>query len=163
MADNEGATPRSVARFVERAAAAGLTVAPVIHAESARTADEAAERCQCAVGQIVKSLVFRGADTGTPVLVLVAGDNRLNTDAVTGPLGEALERPDAAFVRQVTGYAIGGIPPLGHDRPLRTFIDRDLLAHDTVWAAAGGPTAVFAVSPQALKGVAGAEEIVAAP
>ncbi|MEO1328170.1 MAG: YbaK/EbsC family protein [Pseudomonadota bacterium] len=154
--------PKSVARFVERARAAGLAPAPVLHEGSARTAEEAAARCGCALGRIVKSLVFRGAQSGAPVLALVGGDRRLNTEALVGTLGEAVERPDAAFVRSVTGYAIGGIPPLGHDQKLATFIDKSLLAHETVWAAAGAPNAVFEVDPRALRDAVSAREIDAA-
>ena len=87
--------------------------------QSTRTAEEAAAACGCSVGQIVKSLVFRGAQSGKPYLLLVSGANRVDEKAVARHLGEALKRPDADYVRGVTGFAIGGIPPLGHDHAAR--------------------------------------------
>ncbi len=119
-------------------------------AKSTRTAEEAAAACGCAVGQIVKSLVFRGARSGKPYLLLVSGANRVDEKSAAAEIGEPLQRPDAQYVRQVTGFTIGGIPPLGHDTPLETFMDEALLAYDTVWAAAGTPDAVFAVAPARL-------------
>jgi prolyl-tRNA editing enzyme YbaK/EbsC (Cys-tRNA(Pro) deacylase) len=118
--------------------------------QSTRTAEEAAAACGCAVAQIVKSLVFEGSGSGQPYLILVSGANRLDQDGIAARIGEKLLRPDAARVRAWTGFVIGGIPPFGHDTPLATFIDEDLLGHDVVWAAAGTPKAVFSVSPQAL-------------
>ena len=118
--------------------------------QSTRTAEEAAAACGCSVGQIVKSLVFRGAQSGRPYLLLVSGANRVNERAVAGRIGEPLKRPDADYVRTMTGFAIGGIPPLGHDTPLATFMDEALLAFDTVWAAAGTPDAVFPAAPARL-------------
>jgi prolyl-tRNA editing enzyme YbaK/EbsC (Cys-tRNA(Pro) deacylase) len=126
---------------------------------STRTAEEAAAACGVTVGQIVKSLVFAGADTGTPYLLLVSGKNRVNEAGAAGRIGEALKRPRAEAVRALTGYAIGGIPPFGHERPLATYIDADLLAYDIVWAAAGTPRAVFAVSPARLRDATGATVI----
>jgi prolyl-tRNA editing enzyme YbaK/EbsC (Cys-tRNA(Pro) deacylase) len=127
--------------------------------QSTRTAEEAAAACGCAVGQIVKSLVFRGATSGKPYLLLVSGANRVNEKAVAGRIGEALKRPDADYVRSVTGFAIGGIPPLGHDTPLDTFMDEALLAFDEVWAAAGTSDAVFPVVPAHLAEATGARII----
>jgi prolyl-tRNA editing enzyme YbaK/EbsC (Cys-tRNA(Pro) deacylase) len=138
------------------ARARGLSVDVVQMAESTRTAEDAAAACGCAVAQIVKSLVFRGAASGRPYLMLVSGSNRLDEKGVAAALGESLTRPDAAYVRDVTGFAIGGIPPLGHDTPMQVFIDEDLLGYDTVWAAAGTPRAVFAVDPKRLAEAAGA-------
>ena len=116
-------------------------------AQTTRTAEEAAAACGCAVGQIVKSLVFRGARSGNACLLLVSGSNRVNEKGVAARIGEPLRRPDAQYVRDVTGFAIGGIPPLGHDRPLATYMDEALLGHEVVWAAAGTPDAVFPVAP----------------
>ncbi|MBZ9936469.1 YbaK/EbsC family protein [Mesorhizobium sp. BR1-1-16] len=134
----------------------GLSVIPRIMPEKTRTAEEAAAACGCSVDEIVKSLVFRGAQSGKGVLLLVSGANRVDEEKVAGPLGEPIMRPDAAFVRALTGFAIGGIPPFGHATPLPTYIDRDLLAHQTVWAAAGTPHAVFAIDPKALADAIGA-------
>ena len=146
-------------RVQEAAAAAGLSIDIVTHAQSTRTAEEAATACGCAVSQIVKSLVFQGKTSGAPILLLVSGANRVNEKGVAATIGEALKRPDAAYVRDVTGYAIGGIPPIGHATPMKTFIDRDLLQHPTVWAAAGTPESVFHVAPEALAAAAGASII----
>jgi prolyl-tRNA editing enzyme YbaK/EbsC (Cys-tRNA(Pro) deacylase) len=127
--------------------------------QSTRTAEEAAVACGCAVAQIVKSLVFRGAQSGKPYLLLVSGANRVDEKAVAKHLGEALKRPDADYVRGVTGFAIGGIPPLGHDTPLATYIDETLLTYDTVWAAAGTADAVFPSAPAKLVEATGARII----
>ena len=116
-------------RRVEAAArACGLDILIHEHDVPTRTAEEAAAACGCDVAQIVKSLVFRGRTTGTPFLLLVSGRNRVNEKGVAAHLGEKLERPDAAYVREVTGFAIGGIPPLGHASTLATYIDRDLVS-----------------------------------
>jgi prolyl-tRNA editing enzyme YbaK/EbsC (Cys-tRNA(Pro) deacylase) len=99
------------------------------------------------VGQIVKSLIFRGAQSGRAVLVLASGSNRVNESAVAGPLGEPLEKADADFVRARTGFVIGGVPPVGHNESMPTFVDEDLMAYDVLWAAAGTPNAVFRLTP----------------
>jgi prolyl-tRNA editing enzyme YbaK/EbsC (Cys-tRNA(Pro) deacylase) len=151
--------PASAMRVQDAARASGLDIAVAEMAESTRTAEEAASACGCAVAQIVKSLVFRGAASGKPYLMLVSGSNRLDEKAVAAVLGESLARPDAAYVRDVTGFAIGGIPPLGHATPMQVFIDEDLLGYETVWAAAGTPRAVFAVDPKRLADAAGARAI----
>jgi prolyl-tRNA editing enzyme YbaK/EbsC (Cys-tRNA(Pro) deacylase) len=122
---------------------------------STRTAPEAAAAVGCPLGAIVKSLVFRGADSGDAVLVLVSGDNRADEARVAETVGEPVARADADFVRASTGFAIGGVPPVGHPAPLRTLFDRDLLRFDTVWAAAGTPRAVFGVAPDTLARAAG--------
>jgi prolyl-tRNA editing enzyme YbaK/EbsC (Cys-tRNA(Pro) deacylase) len=122
---------------------------------STRTAPEAAAAVGCELGAIVKSLVFRGASSGEPVLVLVSGDNRAIESRVAAEIGEDVQRPDADFVRSATGYAIGGVPPVGHPGEVRTLFDRDLLRFDEVWAAAGTPRAVFPVEPGELARAAG--------
>lgn len=146
-------------RVVDAAAANGLAITISQMGQSTRTAEDAAAACSCAVGQIVKSLVFRGRETGTPFLLLVSGSNRVNERAVARDLGEKLRRPDADDVRELTGFAIGGIPPLGHKAALKTYIDQDLLAFDVVWAAAGTPTSVFDVAPSELARATGATVI----
>jgi prolyl-tRNA editing enzyme YbaK/EbsC (Cys-tRNA(Pro) deacylase) len=118
--------------------------------QATRSAAEAAAACGCSLGQIVKSLLFRGATSGKPYLLLVSGANRVSEEGVAEVIGEALRRPDANDVREVTGFAIGGIPPLGHRTPLVTFMDAALLDHELVWAAAGTPDAVFPVAPERL-------------
>lgn len=148
--------PPSALRVMDAAKAAGLTVDVREMPASTRTAEEAAAACETGVGQIVKSLVFRGKNSGSPYLLLVSGSNRVDEKAVGAAIGEPLERPDARYVREETGYAIGGIPPIGHRAGLQVFIDADLLAFDVVWAAAGTPQAVFSVDPAALKTATGA-------
>jgi prolyl-tRNA editing enzyme YbaK/EbsC (Cys-tRNA(Pro) deacylase) len=113
--------------------------------DSTRTAPEAAAAVGCRVEQIVKSLVFRRARSETPVLVLAGGANRVDEDRVAALLGEPVAKADADYVRAHTGYAIGGVPPLGHPEPLETLIDEDLVALEEVWAAAGTPRAVFPI------------------
>ena len=113
------------------------------HAESTRTAQEAADRAGCALGQIVKSLIFKGNDSGKPILVLTSGANRVDEKRIHEYAGESIGRANADFVRAVTGYAIGGVPPVGHVQPMDTYIDEDFLQYPTVWAAAGTPNAIF--------------------
>ncbi|MGE3874805.1 MAG: YbaK/EbsC family protein [Parvibaculaceae bacterium] len=120
-------------------------------AASTRTAEEAAQACGCEVGQIVKSLVFRGATSGLPYLLLVSGKNRVDEKKAARAIGEGLARPDAAYVRGTTGFAIGGIPPFGHAQPLKTYIDADLLAYADVWTAAGTPHCVMRLKPEDLR------------
>lgn len=143
--------PDAAQKVAAAADGLGLTIRVKLMPASTRTAKEAAAACRCHVGQIVKSLVFTGAQSGRDVLLLVSGDNRVDEAGVAVHLGEALERPRGAHVRKATGFAIGGIPPFGHAEPLATFIDEDLLAYDIVWAAAGTPNAVFSVDPKALQ------------
>jgi prolyl-tRNA editing enzyme YbaK/EbsC (Cys-tRNA(Pro) deacylase) len=126
---------------------------------STRTAADAAAACGCNVGQIVKSLIFNGKITKAPYLILASGANRVDENKVEHVIGEAIVRPDANFVREVSGFAIGGIPPIGHSSKIRTFLDEDLLQYETVWAAAGTPNAVFAVNPARLRDAAFAETI----
>ena len=122
---------------------------------STRTAVEAAQAVGCSVGQIVKSLIFKGRESGRPLLLLVSGSNRVDMEKAAAAIGEALDKADADFVRQHTGFAIGGVPPVGHTEALDTFIDVDLLQYSEVWAAAGTPNAVFCISPADLERVTG--------
>jgi prolyl-tRNA editing enzyme YbaK/EbsC (Cys-tRNA(Pro) deacylase) len=151
--------PPAAQRVLAAAAAAGVAVDIREMPSSTRTAEDAARACGCAVGQIVKSLVFRGAVSGTPHLLLVSGSNRVDEKAAAATLGEALTRPDADYVRRVTGFAIGGIPPFGHATSLAAWIDRDLLAFAEVWAAAGTPHCVMRLTPADLMAAAGAAVI----
>jgi prolyl-tRNA editing enzyme YbaK/EbsC (Cys-tRNA(Pro) deacylase) len=115
---------------------------------STRTAQEAADAVGTKVGQIVKSLVFLAGDA--PVLALVSGANQLDTTRLAALTGAAIGKADADAVRQATGYSIGGVPPTGFPAPIPTFIDRDLLQYDVVWAAAGTPRHVFRITPAEL-------------
>jgi len=119
--------------------------------DSTRTAVEAADAAGCEVGQIVKSLVFRldPMDGGepAPVLLLVSGSNRVHEKHVGRLLGGSLSRADADYVREVSGFAIGGVPPIGHKNQISTYIDEDLLQYPFVWAAAGTSFAIFQIDP----------------
>ena len=156
---DDDALPAAARRVAAALEQAGLAARIVTHARTTRTAEAAAEACGCAVGRIVKSLVFRGARTGAPRLLLVSGQNRVDEAAAEAAIGEPLERPDANYVRSVTGYAIGGVPPLGHAQRLAAWIDEDLLTFPTVWAAAGTPTTVFETEPERLRAATGATPI----
>ena len=114
---------------------------------STRTALEAAQAVGCTVGQIVKSLVFRGKGSGKPLLALVSGSNRVDEKKLAALAGEAVEKADADFTRQHTGFAIGGVPPVGHAETIETYVDEDLLQYTEIWAAAGTPHAVFPIRP----------------
>lgn len=153
------ALPRAARRVLEAARSLGLEGEVVEMPESTRTAMEAAAACGCEVAQIVKSLVFRGRRTGKPLLLLVSGANRVDEEKAAASIGEPLERPDARFVRDTTGYAIGGIPPFGHDTPVATFMDPDLLKYDVVWAAAGTPRTVMRLEPAAIRDATAAKVI----
>lgn len=118
--------------------------------DSTRTSDEAARTIGCSVSQIAKSLIFKGKASQQPVLVIASGTNRVNEKTIKAYLGEKLEKADADFVLEHTGYVIGGIPPVGHHSLIKTFIDEDLLQYEEIWAAAGTPNAVFKLTPQIL-------------
>ena len=128
----------------------GINARVVVLPQSARTAKEAAAALGCEVAQIAKSLIFRRTDTNHPVLVIASGSNRVDEQLVSAYLHAEIVKADADFVRSSTGFAIGGIPPLGHRNPIQTLIDQSLLQHDPIWAAAGTPHAVFSISPQQL-------------
>ncbi len=115
--------------------------------DSTRTAKEAAQAVGCQPGQIVKSLVFKAAQSQTAVLVLASGPNRVDERRLSDLAGEPIEKADADFVRQHTGFVVGGVPPLGHKASVMTFIDETLLQYETLWAAAGTPHAVFQLTP----------------
>ena len=131
--------------------ALGFDLTIIEHAESTRTAQEAAERVGVTLGQIVKSLIFKGKLSGKPILVLTSGANRVNENRIKEYAGEKIERADADFVRTVTGYAIGGVPPIAHAQKMETYLDEDLLQYDVIWAAAGTPNAVFELTPTDLQ------------
>ena len=120
---------------------------------SARSAKEAAQAIGCRVEQIVKSLVFRGKHSNKAILALVSGSNRVNERKLSTFAAEPIRKADADFVREKTGFAIGGVPPVGHAEPLETFLDEDLLRYEKIWAAAGTPHAVFELTPSELKSI----------
>jgi prolyl-tRNA editing enzyme YbaK/EbsC (Cys-tRNA(Pro) deacylase) len=119
--------------------------------ESTRSAAEAAQAIGCRVEQIVKSLVFRGRSTNRPILAIVSGANRVDEEKLAVLVAEPVAKADADYVRQRTGYAIGGVPPVGHVESLMCVIDEDLLQYEQIWAAAGTPRAVFRLTPADLQ------------
>ncbi len=141
---------RSTDRVQAAAERAGLEIEIRRMGESTRTAKEAAEQCGCSVAQIVKSLVFRGADSSKLYLFLVSGDKSLDLDKATALTGEKLERADPRRVRDETGFAIGGVAPIGHKIEIPCLADESLLRFDLVWAAAGAHDAVFSARPHDL-------------
>lgn len=137
----------------------GFAYEVIEFAQTTRTAGEAAAAVGCTVAQIAKSLVFKGRGSGRPLLVIASGANRVNEKAMRDLIGEPIERPDADFVRQQTGFVIGGVPPIGHAAPLAVYIDEDLLQYDVIWAAAGTPNAVFSLAPADLLRMTGGQAI----
>ncbi len=137
----------------------GFALHVIEFAESTRTSQEAADRAGCSLGQITKSLVFKGKQTRKPILVLTSGANRVDEARLAEYAGEPIGRADADFVRSVTGFAIGGVPPLGHAQPMATYMDEDLLQYETIWAAAGTPNAIFELTPTDLQKMTGARTL----
>lgn len=140
----------SAQKVQEALAAAGFASAVIELPDSTRTAAEAAAAVGCDVAQIVKSLVFRGRTSGRAVLVVASGSHRVDEARVAAIVGEEIEKATAGFVREQTGFAIGGVPPIGHAHPSIAVVDEALLAHARIWAAAGHPRAVFALTPDEL-------------
>ena len=137
----------------------GYNYTVVEHTESTRTAQEAADRAGCELGQIVKSLIFKGKESGKPILVLTSGVNRVNEKRISEYAGEHIGRADADFVRAVTGFAIGGVPPLGHIQKMETYLDEDFLQYQTIWAAAGTPNAIFELNTEDLQKMTGGKVV----
>jgi len=138
-----------VSRFEAWLAASDAGVTVRTFPDGTRTATDAARAVGCEVGQIVKSLVFVAG--GSPVVALVSGANRLDEGRLGAAAGEPVSKADAATARTATGYSIGGVPPFGHSTELPVYMDRDLLAYDVVWAAAGRPDSVFEIQPERLR------------
>ena len=152
--------PPSAQRVADAAAALGLTIDIVTFDQSTRTAEDAAAAIGCAVGQIVKSLLFTVG--GAPVIALVSGANQLDTAklaALRGVGRKQVERADADTVRAATGYAIGGVPPFGYTQFLSIYVDEDLTTDEVIWAAAGTPNTVFAIVPADLLRVTGGQPV----
>jgi prolyl-tRNA editing enzyme YbaK/EbsC (Cys-tRNA(Pro) deacylase) len=146
---------KSLARVTTALRCAGLDIRPVEMAAETRTAAQAAEAAGCALDQIVKSILFQGASGGL-YLFLTAGGNQVDPARASALAGETLGRADGQTVREVTGFAIGGVAPLGHLSPVPVWIDPRLMDFDTVWAAAGTPRHIFPCPPDALARAAGA-------
>jgi prolyl-tRNA editing enzyme YbaK/EbsC (Cys-tRNA(Pro) deacylase) len=147
---SETELPPAARRVQEKLRAAGSSCEVRMMATTARSAAEAAASIGCTVAQIAKSLVFR-AKSGRAVLVIASGPNRVDEKKIAEALGEGIGKADADFVRDRTGYAIGGVAPIGHDAAVRIFIDADLRRYDEIWAAAGHPHAVFRLTPDELE------------
>jgi prolyl-tRNA editing enzyme YbaK/EbsC (Cys-tRNA(Pro) deacylase) len=129
----------------------GLQLEVIELPASTRTSLEAAQAVGCQVGQIAKSIIFQALASHRPVMVIASGPNRVNEKVIEALIGEAIGKADADFVRQRTGFVIGGVPPVGHTERIETFIDQDLLHYSEIWAAAGTPHAVFRLTPADLQ------------
>jgi prolyl-tRNA editing enzyme YbaK/EbsC (Cys-tRNA(Pro) deacylase) len=140
----------AVQRVATRLQELGATHAPIMLEESAHTAEDAARALGCHVAQIAKSLVFRALTSDRAVLVVAAGHHRVAEHRLAALVGEPIGKADAAFVRERTGYPVGGVPPVAHAGTLPTWIDQDLLRQTVLWAAAGHPRAVFRLTPEEL-------------
>lgn len=149
----------SMARVADAASALGLPIELKVMDQSTRTAEDAGRACGCEVGQIVKSLVFENAKSGALVLLLVSGGHYADLDFISDRYGLTLKRCGGRRVREETGFAIGGVAPIGHLVPIPVYMDTALLGYETVWAAAGRPDSVFSVDPKALAEAIGAEPI----
>jgi prolyl-tRNA editing enzyme YbaK/EbsC (Cys-tRNA(Pro) deacylase) len=154
---SEEPLPRASRRVADALASRGHAGEVRVLADSARSAAEAAAALGVEQAQIVKSLVFRGGRSGEAVIVLVGGTSRVDQEALAAHLGEPVERPDADWVRERTGFSIGGVPPIGHSQPLRTVADPSLVGEAELWAAAGTPHSVFPLRGAELEELTGAE------
>jgi prolyl-tRNA editing enzyme YbaK/EbsC (Cys-tRNA(Pro) deacylase) len=156
MMDDKPNASGSIARVTEAAHTAGLDIEIRRMGASTRTAAEAAAQCGCAVAQIVKSLIFQGERSGRLYLFMLSGEHQLDLAKAAAMAAEPLKRADPRHIREVTGFAIGGVSPIGHLAAIPAFADAALLRFDRVWAAAGAHDAVFAAEPGALIAAAGA-------
>ncbi|MFN2200566.1 MAG: YbaK/EbsC family protein [Caldilineaceae bacterium] len=139
--------------------AAGIALHVRELSQSTRTAQDAALTIGREVGQIVKSLIFRDVNSGGAVLILACGSNRVDVPKVSAAIGHKLSKADADFVQERTGFAIGGVPPVGHSSAIETYVDSELMNYGVIWAAAGTPRAVFSLTPQQLLQLTGAKVI----
>ena len=135
--------------------AQGFSYQVVELSQTTRSAAEAAQAVGCRVEQIAKSILFKTRQTGRPLLVIASGINRVDEHRLSKLVGEKVDKPDADFVREKTGFVIGGVPPIGHIQRLETYIDEDLLKLSEIWAAAGTPFAVYKLSPADLPAMTG--------
>ncbi len=156
MPQNLSSSARKVQEALDKH---GVACRVVEMPQSTRTADDAARAVGCQVGQIVKSLVFRGKRSHQAILVATSGANRVNEKKIATLISEPLSKADADFVRAKTGFAIGGVPPVGHAQSIRIFIDEDLLQYNEIWGAAGTPRAVFKLTPQELQKITGGQVV----
>jgi prolyl-tRNA editing enzyme YbaK/EbsC (Cys-tRNA(Pro) deacylase) len=152
--------PASAQRVQDALTAAGSDARVIELPVAARTSQQAADALGIEVGQIAKSLIFRAVPSGRAVLVIAAGDRRVDESRISALLGEAIERATPEFVREHSSFAIGGVAPLAHAQPIATFIDASLRRFDVVWAAGGTPHCVFPIAPAELVRVSGGTETV---
>jgi len=148
MSDELKSSAQKVQKVLQ---ARGLNCEVLQMQKTTRTAKDAAQAVGCEVGQIVKSLIFKSKRSRKPILVVASGVNRVNEKVIGQQLSEPVKMASPEFVREMTGFAIGGVPPVGHQHPLTIFIDEDLLQYEEIWAAAGTPHAVFRLTPDELK------------
>jgi Cys-tRNA(Pro) deacylase len=137
----------------------GLEFKVIEFKELTRTAQEAANVIGCEVGQIAKTLIFKGKKTAKPICVIASGKNRVDEKKIAHYVGEEIEKPDADFVLKHTSFSIGGIPPIGYQFEIKPLIDEDLMAYAEIWAAAGTPNSVFRLSPQSLQKITGGQVV----
>lgn len=157
MSDNLPKSTRIIDKILKEK---GLTCEIKEFPSSTRTAQDAANSIGCHLSQIAKSLIFKTKKTSQPVLILASGINRVNEKSIAKVLGDKITKADANFTRENTGFAIGGIPPIGHKEQIPfIFMDESLLTHETVWASAGTPNTVFEISPQMLIEITAAKAI----
>ncbi len=150
---------KSLKRVIQALDAAGLDITPVEMPQGARTAQAAADAVGCDLDQIAKSIIFRGDVSGAAILFITAGGNQVCANKASAATGEPLGKADAALIRSQTGFAIGGVSPIGHLSPIRAFLDPKLLGFNVVWAAAGTPRHVFPINPADLQRISGAQPI----
>jgi prolyl-tRNA editing enzyme YbaK/EbsC (Cys-tRNA(Pro) deacylase) len=148
---------KSLKRVRQNAIDLGLNVEIIELTIQTKTAAEAASAMGCCPDQILKSIIFLGQDTNKCVLFMTAGGNRVDEDKASAIVGEPLGRADAAVIRTQTGFAIGGVSPIGHITDVQKFIDPTLMAFETIWAAAGTPHSMFSIDPQTLADATGAK------
>ena len=148
---------KSLRRVTRALHDAGLDITPLEMGAETRTAAQAAAEAGCAIDQIAKSIIFRGENSGLPLLFITAGGNQVDTAKATALAGEAMGKADAALIRAHTGFAIGGVAPVGHLTPTRSFIDPRLFDFATIWAAAGTPRHIFPIKPLDLERISGAQ------
>jgi prolyl-tRNA editing enzyme YbaK/EbsC (Cys-tRNA(Pro) deacylase) len=153
MTTNENGLPKSAQSVQDALSEKGLQNRVINFPASTKTAQDAAATIGCQVAQIVKSLIFKTKDSNKPILVLASGVNRVNEKTIETHVSEKITKADADFARETTGFAIGGIPPIGHQQAIETFIDEDLLKFEELWAAAGTPNTVFNLNSSDLQGL----------
>ncbi len=141
---------KSLKRVSQALRDAGLDVTPIEMGAETRTAQQAADAAGCHLDQIAKSIIFAGQTSGKAILFITAGGNQVDSAKATAVAGEPLGKADAALIRAQTGFAIGGVAPVGHLNPIRAFIDPRLLEFKEIFAAAGTPRHIFPINPEKL-------------